>query len=96
MAFIREKRRGSRSYFYLVENVRDNGKVRQKVIRYVGTRRPRLLGMDDYSRELARILRELLAAGSARDRDKMLELAQDIEKLAMVARDGNPIENPGR
>lgn len=48
-----------------------------------------LLGMDDYSRELARILRDLLAAGSKRDRDKLLELAQDIEKLAMVARDGD-------
>ncbi|GAI65694.1 unnamed protein product [marine sediment metagenome] len=53
-----------------------------------------LLGMDEYSRELARILRELLSAGSARDRDKMLELAQDLEKLA--ARGGNPGENPGR
>ncbi|MBA7688708.1 hypothetical protein ES703_97197 [subsurface metagenome] len=46
-----------------------------------------LLGMDDYSRELARILRELLAAGSKRDRDRMLKLAQDIEKLAGA---GNP------
>ncbi|GAH92711.1 unnamed protein product [marine sediment metagenome] len=51
-----------------------------------------LLGLDDYSRELARILRELLAAGSKRDRDKMLELAQDIEKLA---RGGNPDQNSG-
>ncbi|GAJ10138.1 unnamed protein product, partial [marine sediment metagenome] len=31
----------------------------------------RLLGLDDYSRELSRILREILAAGSKRDRDKM-------------------------
>ncbi|GAH25900.1 unnamed protein product, partial [marine sediment metagenome] len=35
----------------------------------------RLLGLDDYGRELSRILREILAAGSKRDRDKMLELA---------------------
>jgi len=48
----------------------------------------KLLGLDDYSRELARILRELLAAGSKRDIEKMLELAQDIEKLA--ARGGSP------
>ena len=50
-----------------------------------------LLGMDDYSRELARILRELLAAGSKRDRDRMLKLAQDIEKLAGA---GNPDSLP--
>ncbi len=48
-----------------------------------------LLGMDDYSRELARILRELLAAGSKRDRDKMLELANDIENLV-------PLFDPGK
>ncbi|GAI99755.1 unnamed protein product, partial [marine sediment metagenome] len=33
-----------------------------------------------------------LAAGSARDRDKMLELAKDLEKLA---RGGNPDQNSG-
>ncbi|GAJ02111.1 unnamed protein product, partial [marine sediment metagenome] len=48
--------------------------------------------LDEYSRELARILRETLAAGSARDRDKMLELAKDLEKLA---RGGNPDQNSG-
>lgn len=53
----------------------------------------RLLGLDDYSRELARILREILAAGSKRDRDKLLELAKDLEKLA--AGDGNPDQNTG-
>ncbi|GAJ07575.1 unnamed protein product, partial [marine sediment metagenome] len=50
---------------------------------------------DEYTRELSRILRETLAAGSARDRDKMLELAKDLEKLAMVARGGNPDQNSG-
>ncbi|GAI88675.1 unnamed protein product [marine sediment metagenome] len=52
-----------------------------------------LLGMDEYSRELSRILREILAAGSKRDRDKLLELAKDLEKLA--AGDGNPDQNTG-
>ncbi|GAI59561.1 unnamed protein product [marine sediment metagenome] len=55
----------------------------------------KLLGMDEYARELSRILRDLLAAGSKRDIEKMLELAQDIEKLAMVARGGNPDQNSG-
>ena len=40
------------------------------------------MNREQYAAELARILRELLAAGSARDRDKMLELAKDLEKLA--------------
>lgn len=50
-------------------------------------------GLDDYSRELARILREILAAGSKRDRDKLLELAKDLEKLATGG--GNPDQNTG-
>ena len=41
-----------------------------------------------YAADLARILRELLAAGSARNWDKMLELAKDLERLAMAGRDG--------
>jgi len=37
MAFIRMKRISGNNYFYLVKNKRINGKVRQKVIRYIGT-----------------------------------------------------------
>jgi len=40
------------------------------------------MNREQYAAELARILRELLVAGSKRDRDKMLELANDIERLA--------------
>ncbi|GAH95732.1 unnamed protein product [marine sediment metagenome] len=43
---------------------------------------------EQYTAELARILREILTAGSARDRDKMLELASDLEQLAFAAGDG--------
>lgn len=56
----------------------------------------KLLGLDDYSRELSRILREVLPAGAKRDYDRVIELAKDLEKLAMAARDGNPDENPGQ
>ena len=42
MAFVREKRRGSRRYYYLVENTRQqDGKVRQRTIRYIGIKRPK-------------------------------------------------------
>ena len=40
MAFIRVKRHGNREYYYLVEGKRDGNKVRQKVIKYLGTKPP--------------------------------------------------------
>ena len=40
MAFIRVKRHGNREYYYLVEGKRDGNKVRQKVIKYLGTELP--------------------------------------------------------
>ncbi len=39
--------------------------------------------------EVARILREILAAGAARDWDRMIDLAQDLEELAKDCRDGS-------
>ncbi len=41
MAFIRGKWHGGRCYYYLVENYREDGHTRQRVIRYIGTKRPR-------------------------------------------------------
>lgn len=38
MAFIRKKKRGNRVYYYLVEGRWINGKVKQKVLSYLGTR----------------------------------------------------------
>ncbi len=40
MAFIRVKRHGNREYYYLVEGKREGKKVRQKVIKYLGTKPP--------------------------------------------------------
>lgn len=37
MAYIRKKINKGRSYYYIVEAVRDKDKVKQKVIRYIGT-----------------------------------------------------------
>ncbi len=37
MSFIRCKKRGDKKYYYEVENKWVNGKVRQKVIKYLGT-----------------------------------------------------------
>ena len=40
MAFIRTKRKGNRTYYYLVESRREGNKVRQKVIKYLGAEMP--------------------------------------------------------
>ena len=40
MAFVRAKRQGNRIYYYLVESRREGKKVRQKVIKYLGTEPP--------------------------------------------------------
>jgi len=40
VAFVRTKRKGNRIYYYLVENKREGKKVRQKVIKYLGTETP--------------------------------------------------------
>ena len=37
MAFVRAKKHGNRVYYYLVENKWVDGKVRQKVLKYLGT-----------------------------------------------------------
>jgi len=37
MAYIRTKKRKGKTYYYLVEGKRVNGKVRQKVLKYLGT-----------------------------------------------------------
>lgn len=37
MAYVRKKINKGKSYYYIVEAVRENDKVKQKVIRYIGT-----------------------------------------------------------
>ena len=46
--------------------------------------------------KLSRILREILAAGAKRNWDKMIELAKELEQLAIDERGGNPDGNPGQ
>ncbi len=37
MAYVRTKKRGKKTYYYLVEGRREGGKVKQKVLQYLGT-----------------------------------------------------------
>ena len=52
MAYVRTKRRGQKLYYYLVESKREGDKVRQRIIRYLGTKPPT-------EEELKNILREV-------------------------------------
>ncbi len=45
---------------------------------------------------VARILREVLAAGAARDWDKIIGLGKELEQLAREIRDGNYNEDEGK
>ncbi|MBA7670906.1 hypothetical protein ES703_79053 [subsurface metagenome] len=43
------------------------------------------MDQEHYANVLSRILRDILAAGSARDYDRMIELARELEDLARFA-----------
>ncbi|GAH96085.1 unnamed protein product [marine sediment metagenome] len=45
---------------------------------------------------VSRILREILAAGSKRDWDRIIALAQELEELARAERDGSLVEKEGQ
>jgi len=53
------------------------------------------MNREQYVNELSRILREILAAGSVRDWDKLIELAKELDELARAGRDGNSVEDGG-
>ena len=38
--FIRSKKIKDKVYYYLVENYRDKGKVKQRILKYLGTTKP--------------------------------------------------------
>ena len=52
MAYVRAKHRGQRVYYYLVESKREGNKIRQRIIRYLGTKPPT-------EEELENILKEV-------------------------------------
>jgi len=46
MAYIRVQKRGKRRYYYLVKSEREGNKVRQKFLKYLGTRKPSKKDLD--------------------------------------------------
>ena len=66
MAYVRAKPRGQRVYYYLVESKRDGKKVRQRIIRYLGTKPPQ-------GEELQNILKEINDEKNTRTRQQKKE-----------------------
>ncbi|VVB51004.1 Uncharacterised protein [uncultured archaeon] len=48
--FVRTKTISGRTYYYLVENKRINGKVRQKVLEYIGPTAPKPEAVEEIKR----------------------------------------------
>jgi hypothetical protein len=93
MAFIRAQKRktksGIRTYYYLVENKREDGKVKQKVLKYLGTS-PHKISVDLTMEQSKAILGSsiLSAATSEELKGKLQEIGihvpeGTIEKLTL-------------
>lgn len=54
MPYVRVKRRGNKSYYYLVETKREGKKVRQQILRYLGTEPPTREQLETILREVKR------------------------------------------
>ncbi|MCL0091124.1 hypothetical protein M1O13_04035 [Dehalococcoidia bacterium] len=54
MPYVRAKHRGQRAYYYLVESKREGNKVRQRVIRYLGTKPPTKQELETIRKEVKR------------------------------------------
>jgi hypothetical protein len=54
MAYVRAKRRGDKMYYYLVESKREGKRVRQQIIRYLGTKPPTKEQLENILKEVGR------------------------------------------
>jgi hypothetical protein len=54
MSYVRAKRRGNRTYYYLVESKREGRRVRQQIIRYLGTKPPTKEQLENILKEVNR------------------------------------------
>ena len=89
MAFIRGRKRktksGVRIYYYLVENQRVDGKVRQKVLKYLGTN-PNKMTVDLTSEQATAILGNSILSEATSD-----ELKGNLWEMGIRVPEG-PIE----
>ena len=54
MPYVRAKYRGQKVYYYLVESKREGKKVRQRIIRYIGTKPPTEEELENMLKEVNR------------------------------------------
>ena len=54
MPFVRAKHRGQKVYYYLVESKREGKKVRQRIMRYIGTKPPTEEELENMLKEVNR------------------------------------------
>jgi len=54
MPYVRAKHRGQKVYYYLVESKREGKKVRQRIIRYIGTKPPTEEELENMLKEVNR------------------------------------------
>jgi hypothetical protein len=80
MAYIRAKKSGGRTYYYLVEGKREEGKVRQKVLKYLGTSPNRQEVSVNPS--IAGTIAQTLMSGSSSDE----KVKEQLTKLGIVVK----------
>ena len=89
MAFIRGQKRktksGIRIYYYLVENRRVDGKVKQKVLKYLGTN-PNKITVDLTSEQARAILGDPILSETTSE-----ELKENLQEMGIRVPEG-PIE----
>jgi mannitol-specific phosphotransferase system IIBC component len=86
MAFIRAQKRktkkGVRTYYYLVENKRENGKVKQKVLKYLGTN-PNKISVDLTVEQCTAILGSSILSTATAE-----ELKRKLHEIGICVLDG--------
>ena len=85
MSFIREKTKGVTTYYELVESARINGKVKQKVMKYFGSREEMLDYCKAHGIALPRQSTELLGAPLCKALNEKLSRLNSLRPLPEAA-----------
>jgi Fic family protein len=82
MVFIREKTKGITTYYELVESVRINGKVRQKVLKYFGDKKEMLEYSKKHSIPLPKSEGDIIDSNSCKKIEKELAALNSLRPLS--------------
>ncbi|MEA2054177.1 MAG: hypothetical protein U9O96_03540 [Candidatus Thermoplasmatota archaeon] len=87
MAYIRAKKRGNKTYYYLVEGRREDGKVKQKVLRYLG-KKPQIVKVELDKNQTKALAEEVFLA----DIKTSDELKTSLDQLGIPFPDRDIVE----